>query len=233
MNQIHPSAVIGDGVVLGTGNRIGPYVVIIGDVQLGDDNWIGPMVTIGTPPEVRAAEHPAAWSGDGGGGRIEIGNRNVLREYLAVQAGYAATTRIGDGCYLQSKSHVAHDCVLGDGVTLSTGAVLAGHTHVGAGANFGLNATAHQGMIIGPGAMLGMGAVVTHFVPPHALAYGVPARVHGVNRVGMRRLGIPEPVVDALAAQYASDGAATDAQAPEMLADDFEWWRRELAAAQG
>lgn len=232
MNEIHPTAVIGADVVLGRGNRIGPYVVIVGDVRLGDDNWIGPTVMIGTPPEVRDAEHAAVWNGGSAGGPIRIGSRNVLREFLAVQAGHRSETRIGDDCYLQSKSHVAHDCVLGDGVTLATGAVLAGNTRVGAGANFGLNATAHQGIVIGPGAMLGMGAVVTHVVPPHALAYGVPARVHGVNRVGMRRRGIADSVIDALAARYATDDPASDSAVPDELAGDFAWWRRELAAAQ-
>jgi UDP-N-acetylglucosamine acyltransferase len=107
--------------------------------------------------------------------------------------------------------YVAHDSALGDGVTLAAGVRLAGHVSVGAGTNVGMGAVVHQRRRIGFGAMIGMGAVVTRDIPPCALAYGSPARVHGANRVGMARAGIGEPVIDAW------EGALRDAGSYDRL----------------
>ena len=61
MNQMHPTAVIGPDVKLGTGKTIGPYAVLLGNTEIGDDNWIGPHVVIGSPGEMRGGEHPVLW----------------------------------------------------------------------------------------------------------------------------------------------------------------------------
>lgn len=230
MSQIHPTAVIGERVRLGSGNRIGPFTVILGEVTIGDDNWIGPFATIGTPAEVRTGEHAALWDGGTAGGAIHIGSRNTLREYIAVHAGYAEETHIGDDCYLMNKTYIAHDCELGDGVTMAAGSVMGGHTHVGAGANIGLNAALHQRSIIGPGAMVGMSSVVTRAIPPHAKAFGSPARVRGVNRIGMQRGGIDDAAIAYLEAAYADDRQPDPADVPASLADHFAWWHRETSA---
>lgn len=223
MNDIHSTAVIGPLVQMGQGNVVGPFSVIVGDVSLGDDNWIGPHVCIGTPGEVYAVEHPAAWNGGPGTAPVAIGSSNVIREFVAIQAGPYGPTLIRDGCYLMSKSHVNHDCVLESRVTLSTGATLAGHARLGAGANLGLNATVHQRVVIGPGAMLGMCAVVTRDVPPHAKAFGSPARVRGVNRVGMTRSGYADSEIS-LWEQQLCGAADREWQVPEALRPDVDWW---------
>ncbi len=88
MNSIHPTAVIGDGVVLGDGNVIGPYVVLYGPLEIGDGNWIGPGVTLGTPPEVRGVEHGAQWESVASGPGISIGHRNVIREQTLIHQGW-------------------------------------------------------------------------------------------------------------------------------------------------
>ena len=36
-------------------------------------------------------------------------------------------TQIGDDCLLMAQAHVAHDCILGDGVIMANAATLAGH----------------------------------------------------------------------------------------------------------
>ena len=191
-NRIHPTAIIGDDVTLGVGNSIGPYTVIFGPCTIGDGNWIGPNVCIGAPPEMRGAYHPAGWAGEAGIGPVEIGSRNVVREFTSIQGATTGSTRLGDDCYLMDKVHIPHDCTVEDRVTISCSVMMGGHTHLGAGSNIGLSSVIHQRIAVGRGAMIGMGSVITKHVPPFALAYGSPARVRGANMVGLTRSGFDE-----------------------------------------
>jgi UDP-N-acetylglucosamine acyltransferase len=196
-NRVHPTAIIGDDVVLGAGNAIGPYTVIMGPCTIGDGNWIGPNVCIGAPAEMRGTHHAAGWSGEPGRGLVAIGNRNVIREFTSIQAPTTGTTVIGDDCYLMDKVHIPHDCSVEDRVTVSCAVMLGGHTFLGAGSNIGLGCVVHQRIAIGRGAMLGMGSIITRHIDPYALAYGAPARIKGANRIGLERAGFaPDTIAD-------------------------------------
>ena len=203
MNDIHPTAVVEGDVVLGTGTTVGPFAVLRGPLVIGDDTWIGAGAVIGAPPEVRSFAHPRSASDVAGGG-VRIGSRTVVREGAQIHQGWKAVTTVGDDGFLMNQCYVAHDCVLGDGVTLASSVLLAGHVHVGDGANLGLGTSVHQTRSIGRGAMLGMGSVVTRDVPPFAKAWGSPARVRSANVVGMQRGGQDEEVVRLLAEAYES-----------------------------
>lgn len=202
-NTVHPTALIGDGVVLGSGNVIGPYVVIASGVRLGDENWIGAQTILGATPEHRAHPHPPRWGleGDQVNAGLILGDRNILRESVVVQSGRMDPTRIGDHAFVMAHAYVAHDVNVEDAVTLSASVALAGHAVVGAGANLGVGAAVRQHVRVGAGTMVGMGAVVVRDLPPLALAVGVPARTLGANRIGLERAGLaPEEIeeVDAL-----------------------------------
>lgn len=207
MNRIHPTAIVGDDVVLGDDNTIGPFCVLSGDVTIGDGNWLGAGVVIGAPPEVRSFEHPK--EGEDAGAGVIIGSGNVIREYAQIHGGLKAATRLGDGGFLMNQVYVAHDGWIGDRVTMASSTLLAGHVSVGDGANLGLGSNVHQFRTIGAGAMVGMGAVVTRDLPPFAMAYGSPARVHGANRVGLERQGVGVDVVAAIQRAYET-GIALD-----------------------
>lgn len=226
MNSIHPTAVIGDGVVLGDSNVIGPHVVLYGPLEIGDGNWIGPGVTIGTPPEVRGVDHGVQWESIGSARGIVIGHRNVIREQTLIHQGWQQATVLGDDCFLMNKVYVAHDTMIESGSTLASTVTMGGHVRIGAGATVGLGTVVHQRRFVAAGAMVGMGSVVTRDVPPFALAFGTPARVRGANRVGMTRRGLEASAVDALSALYERGVVPTADDVPDVLRDEFLTWEK-------
>lgn len=229
---MHPTAVVGDGVELGERVTIGPHAVVLGPATIGDDCWIGPGCVLGTPPEIASVEHNREWQAPLPLFGLHIGAGTVIRELSTVHQGSYRPTRIGAHCWLLNRVYVAHDCQVGDGVTLSAGTSLGGHILIGDGVNVGMNAVVHQRRVVGPGAMVGMGAAVTRDVPPYALAYGNPARLGGVNAVGMRRAGIPEEHIELLADGYGAgrlpaerpDKLALRDRGNSVTADAFAWW---------
>ncbi|CRK60898.1 Acyl-[acyl-carrier-protein]--UDP-N-acetylglucosamine O-acyltransferase [Alloactinosynnema sp. L-07] len=222
MNQIHPSALVGAGVELGTNVTVGPGAVLLGPLVVGDDCWIGPGCVIGTPPEISSLRHNRAWDGDLDHIGVEIGPRTVVRELTTIHQGSYRRTRIGADCWLLNRVYVAHDGLIGDGVTLSAGVSVGGHAQIGDKVNIGMNAVLHQRRVVGPGAMVGMGTAVTRDVPPFAMAYGNPVRLRGVNSVGMSRAGVDDESIALLSAEYARN--AVPAEVPAPLAAAFAWW---------
>ncbi|WP_456433114.1 acyl-ACP--UDP-N-acetylglucosamine O-acyltransferase [Thermosulfuriphilus sp.] len=202
---IHPRAEIASGVsigaytVIGEGVEIGPdceiasHVVIEGLTRLGARNRIYPFVSIGGAPQhLKYGGEPT---------RVEIGDDNVIREYVTINRGTAldkGVTRIGNGCFLMAYVHVAHDCVLEDGVIMANAATLGGHVEVGERAILGGLVAIHQFCRIGKMAFVGGASGVNKDVPPFVLARGNPARLYGLNLVGLRRSGMATEVLEAL-----------------------------------
>jgi len=224
-NSIHRTALIGPDVRMGEGNTVGAFVVIEGSVTIGDQNWIGTGAVLGAPPEVRSHDRTEAQQDIGA--RLRIGHHNVIREYVQIHRGWQGTTSIADNAFVMNQSYIAHDCVIESGVTLASSVLLAGHVHIGASANLGLGAMVHQRKRIGAGTIIGMGSVVTRDVPPFAKAYGNPARMHGVNRIGMERSGISNELLLMVERVYSAADADWDltvfSKIP-ALADAFRPW---------
>lgn len=193
-NEIHPTAVIDDSVVMGRGNRVGAFVVISGSVTLGNDNWIGSSVQIGAMPEIRSINH-FSHGAEPGVPSVRIGDGNVIREGAQIHRGSEHDTVIGNQCFIMNQCYIAHDCILEDHVTMASSVLLAGKVRLGAYANLGMGTVVHQGRSIGAGTMVGMSSVVTRDVTPFSKSFGSPSRWHGINEVGMQRLGVLETEV--------------------------------------
>jgi UDP-N-acetylglucosamine acyltransferase len=199
--RIHATAVVDPRAELGTDVEIGPYVVIEAGARVGDHTRImasayvsaaceiGPCCEIhvgavlGSDAQVRGAR--------GTGGRLEIGARTVIREYVTVHRALHAGDRtiIAADCLLLAGSHVAHDSWVRDAATIANGAQLAGHVIVGEGAFLSANVLVHQHVQIGRLAMVSGQARVLKDVPPFAVVVG-DSKVCGLNVVGMRRAGM-------------------------------------------
>lgn len=225
MNCVHSSAVIGEGVELGEDVTVGPAAVILGPTRIEDACWIGPGAVIGTPPEIGSTTHNRRWDNPLAHQGVVIGARTVVRELSTVHQGSHRPTRIGADCWLLTRCCLAHDCQLGDGVTIAAGASVGGNVLVDAGASIGVNAAVDERRVIGAGSMIGTGAVVNRDVPPYAKALGSPARLEGVNELGMTRAGFERAVVRSLTSAYGEGVRPRTKGLPDGLARAFEWWR--------
>lgn len=182
--SVGPFCVIGPDVEIGTGTVIGPHVVIRGPTRIGRENRIFQFASIGEDPQDKKYQGEIT--------RLEIGDRNVIREYSTVHRGTIqdkSVTRLGDDNLLMAYTHVAHDCVIGNGVIMANGASLAGHVTVDDSAILGGFSLVHQFCRIGRYSFSGMGSVISRDIPPYVMVGGSPTRPRGINSVGMERRG--------------------------------------------
>jgi UDP-N-acetylglucosamine acyltransferase len=183
--SIGPFSVIGADVKIGAGTVIGSHVVIKGPTSIGKDNRIYQFTSIGEDPQDKkyAAEIT----------RLEIGDRNTIREYTSMHRGTKqdrSLTIIGSYNLFMAYTHVAHDCIIGDHVIMANGASLAGHVHLHSHAILGGFTLVHQFTQIGQYSFAAMGSAITQDIPPFVMVGGKPTRPHGINSVGMERNGI-------------------------------------------
>ncbi|HKE56187.1 MAG TPA: acyl-ACP--UDP-N-acetylglucosamine O-acyltransferase [Pyrinomonadaceae bacterium] len=208
---IHPSAVVSPSARLGSNCYVGPYSIVGDEVELADDvrleshcvidgrtsigegTHVFPFVSIGL------ASQDLKYKGEPS--ETKIGKRNRIREFVTIHRGTAGggmLTSIGDDCLLMAQAHVAHDCVVGDGVIMANAATLAGHVIVEDGANIGAYSGVHQFCRVGKEAYVGGYSVVVKDALPFALTVGNHASCYGLNITGMKRRGYPRAVIDAL-----------------------------------
>lgn len=182
--EIGPYCVIGQHVQIGDGTVIGPSVVIDGHTEIGRNNRIFQFSSLGSPPQdLKYKNEPT---------RLVIGDNNVIREHVTMNPGTPtghAVTTVGSNNLFMINTHIAHDCVVGDGTVFANNATLAGHVTIESMAILGGLIAVHQFARIGKLAMIGGGAMVTMDVPPYAIASGDRARLYGVNVIGLRRRG--------------------------------------------
>ncbi|HEY0082188.1 MAG TPA: acyl-ACP--UDP-N-acetylglucosamine O-acyltransferase [Pyrinomonadaceae bacterium] len=190
---IGPYVVIGDEVVLGAGVRVESHAVLDGRTSIGDGTHIYPFASIGLAPQDLKYRGEAA--------ETRIGARNLIREFVTIHRGTEGggmLTAIGDDCLIMAQAHVAHDCIVGDGVIMANAATLAGHVAVASGANIGAYSGVHQFCRIGREAYVGGYSVVVKDALPFALTVGNHAKCYGLNKEGMRRRNYPRETIAAL-----------------------------------
>ena len=212
---IHPSAIVEDGAVIGAGVHIGPFcyigsqveigegtvlkshVVVNGITKIGRDNEIYQFASIGeVNQDLKYAGEPT---------RVEIGDRNRIRESVTIHRGTAQggnLTKVGSDNLLMINAHIAHDCVIGNRCIFANNATLGGHVTVDDFAIIGGMTAVHQFCVIGAHVMVGGCSGVAQDVPPHVIAQGNHATPFGLNIEGLKRRGFDKESLHAIRNAY-------------------------------
>ena len=193
---IHPTAIIENDVEIGVNCDIGAYAVIKRFTRIGDRNRIFEHAVIGGEPQDVKFRDERSY--------LEIGDDNLIREFCTLHRanGEGETTRIGSRNFFMVGVHVAHNCQIGDDNIFANEVALAGHIRVEDHVFISNNVGAHQFVRMGRYAMVGGKSKIVQDVLPFFITDGNPARVRGVNSVGLRRGGFSEKERRALKDAY-------------------------------
>jgi UDP-N-acetylglucosamine acyltransferase len=213
--MIHPTALIDPAARLGDNVTIGAYSIIGADVEIGDGTWIGPHVVVNGPTRIgrdnrifqfsSLGEAPQDKKYAGEPTRLEIGDRNTIREFCTFNRGTtqdAGVTRVGNDNWIMAYVHIAHDCQVGDRTIFANNAQLAGHVQIGDWAILGGFTVVHQFVRIGAHCITAMGTILLQDVPPYVTAAGNPCAPHGINSEGLKRRGFSPAAIAALRRAY-------------------------------
>jgi UDP-N-acetylglucosamine acyltransferase len=180
--SVGPNAIIGEHVQIGDNCEIRANAVITGHTNIGNNNQIGYGAIIGGEPQDISYKGTVSF--------VEIGDNNILREYVTVNCGSKENTKtiIGNNNFILTGVHVAHNCTIGNQVVLVNNVLLGGHVTVYDHAFLGGGAVVHQFCQIGSYAMIRGLCQVNRDIPPYFISLLINT-VSGLNRVGLRRKG--------------------------------------------
>lgn len=201
--MIHPTAFIDPAATVPASCAVGPFCIVGADVDLGESCELISHVVIHGPAKIGAHNRffpfcaiggePQDISYRGEKTRLEMGDNNVVREYVTLNRGTVkggGVTRIGSHTLIMAYSHVGHDSLIGDHAMLVNGATLAGHVTVEEWAVVGALCPVHQFVRIGAHAYIGGGTTITQDVLPFSKCVQPrDVRVYGANAVGLERRG--------------------------------------------
>ncbi len=213
--SVHPTAIVHPGARIGAGVEIGAYTLIGEHVEIGDGTSVGPHVVIGGRTRIGSdnrifqfsslGEIPQDKKYQGEPTRLEIGDRNTIREFCTFNCGTAqdgGVTRVGNDNWIMAYVHLAHDCQVGDNTIFANNSQLAGHVHVGDWTILGGFTVVHQFVRIGAHSMTAMGTILLQDLPPYVMASGNTAEPHGINSEGLKRRGFSADGIAAIRRAY-------------------------------
>jgi len=215
MTDIHPTAIIDPAAVLGEGVKIGPYSLVGAGVQLGDRVELMSHVVVAGSTTVGAetrifpfssiGHQPQDLKYKGEPSKLEIGERNVIREHVTMNPGTEGgglLTKVGNDCLFMVGAHIAHDCLIGNNVILVNNATLGGHVVIEDWVIVGGLSAVHQFVRIGRHAMIGGKTGVEHDVIPYGIVTGNRAKLEGLNIVGLKRRGFSRDLIHEIRKAY-------------------------------
>ncbi|MCM8766001.1 MAG: acyl-ACP--UDP-N-acetylglucosamine O-acyltransferase [Candidatus Omnitrophica bacterium] len=210
MAKIHPTAIVDPRAKLGETVSIGPYTFVGAEVFIDEGTVVGANCML--DGNTKIGKHCRIFTGavigsipqdlkfKGERTSLEIGDHNVIREYVTINLGTKATgkTVIGNHNLIMAYSHIAHDCRLGNGIIIANVGTLAGHVTIEDRAVIGGMVAIHQFVRVGTLSIIGGCSKVIQDIPPYSTCDGHPAKFYGLNTVGLRRAGIKLEVRNAL-----------------------------------
>jgi UDP-N-acetylglucosamine acyltransferase len=184
--EVGPYALIGPNVEIGKSVTIAGHVVVDGYTSIGEGTRIFTGAVIGSAPQDLKYKGKKSF--------LKIGKNNVIREYVTMNPGTeeGSVTSIGDENLLMAYSHVAHDCRIGNNCVIANLGTLAGHVTIEDRVVMGGLAAVHQFTRVGKMAIIGGCSKVVQDIPPFSTCDGNPARVYGLNLIGITRAGMPK-----------------------------------------
>lgn len=200
--SIHPTAIISKEAQLCENIEIGPYAIIKGKVKIGPDCKVGAHcliegnTVIGKSCEIFTGavigSIPQDLKFKGENNSLVIGDNNIIREYCTFNPGTGdgGKTVVGNNNLFMAYAHVAHDCLVGHSCIIANNGTLAGHVSVEDRAVVGGLVAIHQFVRVGVLSIIGGCSKVVQDIPPYSTCDGHPARVYGLNLIGLRRHGI-------------------------------------------
>ena len=213
--QIHPSAVVEEGAIIGANVKIGPFCFVDSKVEIGEGTELLSHVVVKGPTTIgkdnrifqfaSIGEQCQDLKYAGEDTRLEIGDRNTIRESVTMHRGTVqdiGTTKVGSDNLFMINAHIAHDCIVGDRCIFANNATLAGHVKVGNQAIIGGMSAIHQFCHIGDHAMLGGGSIVVQDVPPYVMAQRNHCAPFGINIEGLKRRGFEKKEIHAIRRAY-------------------------------
>lgn len=194
---VGPYTVIGEGVRIGRDTRIGSHVVVDSWTTLGSNCNIFQFASVGAPPQ------DLGYKGE----KTEtiLGDNNTIREFVTI---HRATTKgerktvCGSNNLFMNYVHVAHDCVLGNNIIMANSATLAGHVTIDDHAIVGGLVAVHQYVRIGAYCIIGGASAVSKDIPPYVMAVGNRAKLYGLNTVGLKRQGFSKSEIEEVKRSY-------------------------------
>ncbi len=195
--EVGPYAVVGPHVEMGAGCSVGPHAVVTGHTRIGRNNRVFQFASVGEAPQDKKYKGEPT--------RLEIGDGNVIREFVTLNCGTAqggGVTRIGDDNLFMAYAHVAHDCEVGSHTVFANNATLGGHVSVGDHVILGGFTAVHQFVKIGAHVITAGGSLIAQDVPPYLMVGGSFAGAHGLNSEGLRRRGFSADAIAALKRAY-------------------------------
>jgi len=211
---VAPTAIVHPDARIGPQCRIGEYCVVERDVALGAGCMLEPYVyvkrwtTLGERNEISASTvlgtDPLDKNFTGERSYLRIGNGNRIREHYTISRGTApeSETVIGDGNYVMTSGHIAHNCIVGSNTVIASCSLLAGYVEVENGAFISGEVAIHQFCKVGCLAMIAGGVRVNMDAPPYFLYGGLYITPNGLNKVGLRRAGLTRADVEPLKSAY-------------------------------
>lgn len=195
--EVGAYSLIGPNVSIGPGTQVGPHCVIDGHTRIGANNVFYRYCSIGGMPQDKKYQ--------GEDTRLEIGDGNMVREFVTINTGTAqdaGVTRLGDDNWIMAYVHIAHDCQVGSHTIIANNVQLAGHIHINDWAILGGQSAVHQFVHIGAHTMVGGSSAIRQDIPPYVVGAGDPFRPVGINSEGLRRRGYDADVIAALKEAY-------------------------------
>jgi len=193
---IGPFAVVGEHAKIGSGTTIDSFAQVLRHTEIGQNCHVFPYAVIGNEPQDLKYKGENSF--------LIIGDNNCIREFVTINPGTeeGSKTVIGSNNLIMAYSHIAHDCLVGDDNVLANAATLAGHVTIANKVVIGGLVAIHQFCRLGDSLIVGGCSKVVQDIPPYSMSDGHPAKVRGVNLVGLRRVGLDSKAITNLKSAF-------------------------------